>query len=226
MAAYRLADAEAPGDTLGRYLWNVALAEALSPSLHFLEVILRNRMDRAISEIAGPQWFDEAHVVVDPRSRKHVTEAKAQLLADHREPNRDRIVAELRFGFWVGLFNREYEVGPDRLPTQVPLWPRVARAIVPYGPRGLRRRSILSEQLGRFRILRNRAYHHEPLWRGLRDRRGALVPLSVDHSNIVRLVAAMAPELERSLRVIDRFGDVYERGPEPWLQRGADLCAA
>ncbi len=141
-------------------------------------------------------------------------------------PERDRIVAELPFGFWVGLFNREYEVGPDRPVGQVTLWPSLARDVVPYGPRGLRVRSVLSEQLGRFRTLRNRAYHHEPVWRGLRDRRGALVPLSVDYANIVRLVAAMSAELERTLRVLDRFEDVYDRGPEVWLRCGVELCAA
>lgn len=223
---YRLAETEEQTVILGRYLWNVALGEALSPCLHFLEVGLRNRLDDAISGIAGPGWYDDPNVLVDPRSRVHVLEAGAQLVADRRLFDRNRLIAELPFGFWVGLLNREYEVGPDRSPSQIALWPRLARGVVPHGPRGLRVRAVLSEQLGRFRILRNRAYHHEPLWRGLRDRRGAIVPLSIDHSNMTRLVSAMSPELGRALGRVDRFQDLYDEGPGRWIRFAMELCAA
>ncbi len=218
LAAYRLAEGEDTGALFGRYLWNVALAEALSPSLHFLEIALRNRLDEAIGGIAGPAWFDNANVVVDVRDQRHVAEAKEQLASDGRPPDRDRVVAELPFGFWVGLLSRQYEGGPDRPPTQIPLWPRLTPLIAPAGGRGLRVRGVLAQQFGGFRILRNRTYHHEPIWRGRRTQRGELVPLSVDHSNIVRLTHAMCPELGVALDLFDRFDDLYDRGPDTFMR--------
>lgn len=226
LAAYRLNGGEGAGMLLGRYLWNIALAEALTPALHLLEIGLRNRVDQAVTSIAGPAWFDDPNVVVGARERDRVAEARAQVTADKRTPERDRVIAELRFGFWVGLFRRQYETGPGRPANQIALWPRLAPSIVVAGPRGLRVRSLLAQQLGGFRILRNRTYHHEPIWRGRRDPRGVLVPLSVDHGNITRLIAAMCPELSDALALIDRFDDLYDRGPDTFVRAATGLCAA
>lgn len=57
----RLAPYHLPGEpsdvALARYQWNIRLAEALLPSINYLEIGLRNGLDRAIASIYGQDWL-------------------------------------------------------------------------------------------------------------------------------------------------------------------------
>ena len=224
LRTYRSGPGEAGSQLIGRYLWNAALAESLHPALHFLEVGLRNRLDAAIGGIAGPDWIQDPKVIIDERSRLHVVEVCKRIEDDGAAADRDRIIAGVDFGFWSALFKRQYEVGPDRPRQQIPLWPRIARAIVPAGHPSLRVRAALDDRVGGIRILRNRVYHHEPIWSGRPNRRGARVPLSRDYAAMVELIGAISPTLREALRLVDRFGDVYDPGPGPWAAAVVKFC--
>lgn len=218
LRGYRVAPEEPDEIALGRYLWNIALAEALYPAMHLLEVSLRNALDGAISAYAGPDWYDDARIIVDPRAREDVQTARKRIADAGHSADKTRIIAALDLGFWSGLFNREYEQTPLPTPDRIALWPGVLIMVGPCLPPSLRNRAAMSEFLGRVRIIRNRAYHHEPLWRGCPDRRGVPVPLSIDHARIVDTIQFLSPEVGRLFTLIDRFGDVFDGGPERWIE--------
>jgi len=213
------ASPDEPDDiALGRYLWNIALAEALYPAVHLLEVCLRNALDGAIATFVGPEWYDDPRIIVDPRAREDIQTARKHIADGGHSTDRTRIIAALDLGFWAGLFNREYEQTPLPSRDRIALWPGVLALIGPCLPLGLRNRAAMSEFLGRVRIIRNRAYHHEPLWRGCPDRRGVAVPLSIDHARIVATIRFLSPEVGRLFDLVDRFGDVFDAGPERWIE--------
>lgn len=224
LSAYRVGPDEQNDAVLGRYLWNVALAEAMYPTIHFLEVALRNSFHGAIAVLAGPSWFDDPNVVVSEHARAEILQAKRRIEDRGHPADGPRVIAGLDLGFWAGLCNRMYEQGPGIPAAQVPLWPGVMRQLGPLLPQALRTRQALSEFLGRVRITRNRAFHHEPLWAGQVDRRGAVVPLSVDHAQMQVLVRSLNPRVAALMLLSDRFGDVFDPGPEPWTRAVQELC--
>ena len=67
----------------------------------------------------------------------------------------NKIVGELNFGFWVSMFNKDNETV---------LWNTLEKAF-PKLPKSNRQRTFISPKLNKIRVLRNRAFHHEPiLW--------------------------------------------------------------
>jgi hypothetical protein len=149
-------------EVLARYLWNTALSEALYPSLHFLEVALRNVVFEAAAaayppDHAASSWLERPGVLHDAERR--TVHAARQRLGRRGVPCEPcRLVAELSFGFWTALFDVRYE--QDRV-----LWPRLfAQKIFAHAPRQKRSRKALSPLLNRVRHLRNRAFHYEPIW--------------------------------------------------------------
>jgi hypothetical protein len=137
----------------GRYLWNTALSESLYPSLHGLEVTLRNNIHNAITQELGQEnWFD--HILAEPE-RKVLEEIKGRLTRQRRPLDIGQLVASSSFGFWVSLLNRRYENV---------LWAKLLKPICPYMPNREPTRNTLSHRLNRIRELRNRVFHHKPIW--------------------------------------------------------------
>ena len=225
LAAYRVNTAEPNDAVLGRYLWNIALAQALYPTLHVVEVALRNSFHGAIAMVAGPEWFDLPAVLVNARARDEVVQVKQRIREAGHAVEISRVIAGLDLGFWAGLCSRQYEQGPAMPADQIPLWPVTMRHLGPLLPHTLRTRAELSEFLGRVRIIRNRAYHHEPLWAGHRDRRGQMVPLSFDHAQMQALGEALTPRGAALVRLVDRFGDVFDAGSGVWAAAVREHCA-
>ena len=136
-----------------RYLWNTVLSESLYPSLHGLGVTLRNNIPNAITQELGQEnWFD--HIWAEPE-RKVLEEIKDRLTRQRKSLDIGQIVASYSFGFWVSLLNRRYENV---------LWAKLLKPICPYMPNRERTRNTLSRRLNRIHKLRNRVFHHEPIW--------------------------------------------------------------
>ena len=62
---------------LCRYLWNIALCEALYPSLQILEVGFRNSVHSEIATATGtPEWLKVELAFLFPPEKERITEAK------------------------------------------------------------------------------------------------------------------------------------------------------
>jgi hypothetical protein len=125
--------------------------------------------------------------------------AAAQRLGRRGKPcEAGRLVAELSFGFWTTLFDVRYE--QDRV-----LWPRLfAQKIFAHAPRQKRSRKALSPLLNRVRHLRNRAFHHEPIWHWS--------DLTQQHALVIDLLGWMGPQLRATGSAVDRFPRVHREG--------------
>lgn len=154
------------------YAWNTAVSAAFYGPLQTLEITLRNGIDRALSMRYGSRWFDE-HRLLRPNDRRTVAEATRQLHDWGKKPTAGRVLANLPFGFWVGLFATGYDGT---------LWRTDLHAIFP--PK-VRHRQKLFADLDRLRTLRNRIAHHEPVFQR---------HLQADYRQILVITGAISAE--------------------------------
>ena len=155
---------------IGRYMYNVELARALVPVLHWSEIALRNRLDRVIGAaypVGGarpfvdvPSWLDADPPVLLPNERVRVEQAKRNLL---RRPRPSvtlppgKLVAELSLGFWTHLLDGAYENW--RIPNR--LWPALLEPVFPFCPAAELSRKNVHARYQEIKDIRNRAFHHE-----------------------------------------------------------------
>jgi hypothetical protein len=95
----RLAPYRPPGgDDLAMvttYFWNVALCQALYPSLGALEVTMRNGIHDALTAHFGTAtWYDRPNLLL-PREQAQVVEAKVKIQRAKKPLLPDRVVAAL-----------------------------------------------------------------------------------------------------------------------------------
>lgn len=207
-------------DLLGRYLHNVAVAQALYPYLHAIEVVLRNRIfavvdqdhpidpDRLDLYADFPCWLDATAKVLTDDHSAEVQKAKRDVQKDLRrrfgdQRGRDRklltpgrLVAKLPFSFWVFLFDPEY-LGKGRGQPGI-LWPRYSALVFPQRTDA----GIVDVQktLRRLLVVRNRVMHYERIapWDDYRN-----TALRPDHvrDDILQLLNWMSPRAATTLRV-------------------------
>jgi len=137
------------------YQCNIELAESFYPCISTFEIVLRNSISRELSVLFGRKdWytvFSSTPGLMD--LNKYISQANKQIAGRKEFSSSSKIIAELTLGFWVSLFNAEYE----RI-----LW-KDLRRVFPNMPKIERQRKKVSPPLNRFRTFRNRVFHHEPI---------------------------------------------------------------
>lgn len=200
--AYRQ-DGASPTITFARYLWNMALSEALYSPLQFAEIALRNALHGCLSNRFGSDaWYD---VIPSPPAwqRQQLNEARQKLRAVGKPVSPGRMVAELHFGFWTGFFNKSH--------AGTGLGHILARSAFPYAPRPERDLKKLDARWKQIRDLRNRVFHHERIihWKNL----------AAQHFSILQTVEWISPELRETTSVLDRFTAIHQAGLAPWMEQ-------
>lgn len=195
-------------ETLVRYLWNVALSEALLQGLSALEVGLRNSIHNTLTAHIGAEYWFQA--VLRPEEMKFVNDTWTTLSKRHKQPpSPGKIIAELAFGFWPPLFDTRYH----------DLWwsngTALFRAAFPHIPAGLPPhraivRKTIHERVELCQKLRNRVMHHEPIFAGLSRLNLPPVPLVDLHEYIIDMLSWIDPNLVTALGIVDRFPDIYQ----------------
>lgn len=178
------------------YKWNVALAESLYPLLETVEVGLRNSINEAVSEhYADPNWLLDSQTLV-AKERAKVQESRTKYQTKYKqEPKIGKIIADLNLGFWVSLLDKRYDNK---------LWHQIIRQTFPFMPKRIRDRKHASLRFSKIRALRNRVFHFEPIWHWQ--------DLPQQHDEIIEAIKWIDPAL-LDLIQIDRFNEVYSRGP-------------
>jgi len=168
LAAYSLDTDQDSTDAVARYQWNLALAAALGPGLHFVEIALRNALyltgqQTTAGRIQGYRqvrcWLDAVPSFLEAAEQRAVQDAILRLGVQRRRTP-GHLVGQLGFGFWVRLCNRPYEHGR---PSGPGLWPAAVRHF-PGCPRKQRTRHDIYTALAGVRDLRNQIAHHQPVW--------------------------------------------------------------
>jgi hypothetical protein len=201
--SYRQDQSDTNLDLLERYFWNMALSEALYPALQALEVALRNNIHDAASQLYGtPTWLTRQPTPLYFLEEDQVTTAIGRLQRRRKTVTAGRIVAELNFGFWTSLLDRRYERR---------LWPQILPDVFPNLPRRRRTRHTVSVRMSAMRQLRNRVFHHEPIW--------YWGNLQQQHRDLGEAIRWLDRALADTVTLVDRFPTVFAQGSSPYRQQ-------
>ena len=175
------------------YQCNIELSEAFYPCINVLEVLLRNSINRELTKSFGREdWytrFASMPELID--LDKYITQANNQIVGRKEYSSSSTIITELTLGFWVSLFNVEYE----RI-----LW-KDLRKIFPNMPKKDRQRKKIAAPLNRFRTFRNRIFHHEPISWNMRR-------IKQIHTEILTVLTWMNIDITAWFATFDRFDNV------------------
>lgn len=175
------------------YDCNIILSEALYLPLHGVEICLRNSIHRALSDgCKRPDWYDDPRLPLANPQKQTLEKAKASLASKGKPLAPGRIVAELPFGFWVGLLGKHY--------AKTQLWGGHLRKAFPHHA-ALQRKQCHS-LLQPLRELRNRIAHHEPIL--MRD-------LQADHDRLLTVSGWMCPVTRRWIQERSRFPQTFRQ---------------
>lgn len=154
LAPYLTVTSGDPVGALELYNWNAQISSAFHESLHYVEIGLRNAMDRQLTVLVGCRggmpWYLDPVVPLRTPARRKIEVARAHATRDGGPEIHGKVVAELMLGFWCSLLADEYNR-------------RLWQPCLQYAFDGSVRRARLHAALDELRRLRNRIAHHEPI---------------------------------------------------------------
>lgn len=178
------------------YVWNAHVGEAFHLPIQGTEVGLRNRINSALIAEFGPDWWKEERFLrLADRERKQDIEAATRRIKNRGTPLcTAQIVATLSFGFWVGMLQARYN--PE-------LWTKHLRSSFPNLPIDKTRYDLAGEAK-RVADLRNRIWHHEPIFR---------MNLSHEYAAVLTLLHWICPIKEGWIRPACRVPTLLRSKP-------------
>lgn len=138
---------------LDEYSKNLIFSQNSYIPLSILEVALRNALNNHLSKIVSDIWYEDDFLT--PDSKIKVSQAKALLIKRKEKTSKEKIIAELSFGFWVNLFKQPYEK-KLRIKDIKLIFPNL-----PNKEEKFINRDILFKKLNHIRNFRNRVFHYE-----------------------------------------------------------------
>jgi hypothetical protein len=156
-----VAEGELGLPAIALYIWNAQVSSAFMVPLHVCEVVIRNAVSEALTEVYGATWpwsrtFEES--LPDARARSGYSQ-RIDLISARRQQTTGKAIPELKFVFWQKMFTSRYD---DRI------WSGQIRKVFPHLPATKSEAEFRHEvhtSLERIRLLRNRIAHHEPVFR-------------------------------------------------------------
>jgi len=174
------------------YAANIALSEAFYTPLHLMEICLRNRIDQRLNLDLGSDWLENTSIIKSLYLRERVIASRSKMQRRNPHFQRGDVIAELNFGFWVGMFGKD----------QSHLWGPYLRKVFP-DDEPVQRKHVATK-LDSIRFLRNRIAHYEPIIQ---------LPLGSIYSDIDVLVKMLLPEAGLWLAQNNRFSLMWPDQP-------------
>lgn len=133
------------------YIRNIEISAAFLVPLQGLEVSLRNSLNDTIkNHYQTGDWFNQ--IPLNEGAQKIIRKVQKSVRKNQRNPQTSHVIAELPFGFWLAMLNKEYHQK---------LWiPFLHKSF----PNAGKPRSEIHGHLDHIRIFRNRIAHHEPIF--------------------------------------------------------------
>ena len=210
---YKINPSDTDEEVIARYLWNIALSEALYPAIAIFEINLRNNIYNSISKHIKKDWLDEVNtpwLLKVPRNLKYnvenkqIMDAKKQLTKLKKPHSQGQIISQLTLGFWVNMLKLQYK--PD-------IWtkPKVFDDAFPYfNIKCSDRIAYVDPYLKRILKLRNRLFHHEPIFNHPQG-------LDVVFNDLLTVMSWLSADTKDLLNILNRFDKVYNSKLEKYL---------
>jgi hypothetical protein len=139
------------------YLWNATIGEAFHLPIQAVEVGLRNCINLALHAEFGVDWWKSGRFLglIDHERTIDISMAERRIRNRGHTPVTGQIVATLSFGFWVGMLQPRFNAT---------IWTKHMARSFAHLP-DTKFRSDLAASAKRTADLRNRIWHHEPIFR-------------------------------------------------------------
>lgn len=137
------------------YKSNLLLSKHMYIPLAILEVSIRNAVDVHFSNFYGNGWLINGASFLQRDAIRKVAEAKARIQEREEVLTKEKLVAELSFGFWTSLFQQPYDKN---------LRFSDLKQIFSHLPKKEEKnidRKYISSKLNLIRAFRNRIFHYE-----------------------------------------------------------------
>jgi hypothetical protein len=174
------------------YERNTEISEALYGVVQCLEVTLRNAIHSLMTSKMGTETWYETFPFQDSE-RNEIEEAKQKVLERPAKLTPGRVVAELKFGFWVRLFSHAYDKS---------LWVAHLRTLFPLRLDGMR--SGVHGRLVELKTLRNRIAHHERITCGKRN-------AEKDYAELLETIGWMSKPMRKWVESTNCFPERFAR---------------
>ena len=183
-----------PERALRLYEWSSRMSAAAFETVGHFEVLLRNAIDRALSNHfterdRGIPWF----LLHPPMSEE--TSATIAAVRDRLRPighdSRHQVIAGLSFGFWSGMLGSRYE----------DLWRSALRHAFPYSPGN---RKAVSAPVEAIRKFRNRLAHGDSMLN---------IDIPFEMRRILDVTGYIDPQAKAWLETVNRSSQVYAERP-------------
>ena len=172
------------------YEFNIQLSESFYPSLHNLEISLRNNFHCSISKIYGQWWLLNRDLISGTNKKEFVNLAKVEeIVSKSKSLSSGEIVSNLSFGFWVSLLYPNYELS---------LWRGSLHKIFAQNTKITRKE--IHQKLETIKRIRNRVAHHEFILKH---------DLKTYHQIIYEILEYLSPELVSWTSKLDRFPEIF-----------------
>lgn len=145
------------------YKLNLQKSKHLYIPLSILEVTLRNSINDLFERFYGRGWIINESQFLKRKELEKIYEAKTKLEMRKESLTKDKLVAELTFGFWTGLFQSPYQ-DKMRFNSLKQIFPNL-----PSKNQQPLDRKTLSSKLNHIREFRNRVFHHENINKSIYD---------------------------------------------------------
>jgi hypothetical protein len=189
MKPYLNATSNNYSDAIRIYEINTKLCEAMYPSLHTLEISLRNKINSVLSVKYDNDWFTNGNIQLEQYERDTINSALIKC-----NNNLNNLVPELNFGFWKSLINKGF--------YQNTIWNPCSKQIFKYAQKSELNIIDIRLKIRKILKLRNRTFHHEPIWNYLN--------IDIVHRDIHFFINLVNPKVGNWLREYDRFPEIYE----------------
>ena len=170
------------------YEENTCLSESFYTPLQSVEICLRNCLHEQLTVRYGVEWYRSQEAPLSDDSKRIIFDVMDELRKDRKVVTPGKVVAELKFAFWVGLLGTSYDAT---------LWRGgLYRAFLATGGK---QRKLVHGRFNAIRRFRNRVAHHEPIF----DRQ-----LFQIHSEIIEAIRWMCRDTANWAAYHSRFEHV------------------
>lgn len=191
------------------YVWNTRLTKAFLEDIQHVEVLLRNRIDDAMSAEVGTDWMTAVHFYCPPGAasqggadRKYSNNIlRAQQRAGGNSASKGKVIAELSFDHWRFLLTSKKEVH---------IWRHLRKHLPAYSLHGKPRQPFEDAVIDVLR-LRNRCAHHEPIGgSNLQNQKDRITKWA---ENLQQLASWIDPEAATWIHANSRVKKVWSQRP-------------
>lgn len=152
-----------PAEKLCAYFAYQELSGYFLPMIQLIEISMRNAIDSELINLFGSDWF--LTVPQSETSKQLVINARSKL---PKNADRNDVVSRLTLGFWIYMLDAEYR----NTASKSYIWtPDIRDKVFPNACTVFNQKNKMSvkaifEDMQKVLDLRNRLFHHEPIWKG------------------------------------------------------------